>query len=113
MVLIAGCLSVIYGIAAIDNSRVFTGEATLVFSDLSTWGWVHLIIGILQLIAAFSIWSRHMYGRIIGVATAAVSAIALLLFVNAFPWAAFGVFVIDMLVIYGLVVYGGDPDRAA
>lgn len=114
MILIAGFLNVIYGIAAIDNSAFFSGESRFViFDDLNTWGWIHTIIGVLQLIAAFSIWNRHPFGRFIGVATAAVSAIAILLFINANPLGAFAIFVIDLLVIYGLVAYGGRDKAAA
>jgi hypothetical protein len=112
MILIAGFLNVIYGIAALDDSSFFVeGNRFIIFDDLNTWGWVHLIVGLLQLVAAFSIWSRHAYGRVIGVATATVSAITILLFVNAAPFAAFSIFVLDLLVIYGLVAYGGRQDR--
>ncbi len=70
-------------------------------------------VGLFQLVAAFSIWNRHAFGRLIGVVSASVSAIAILMFVNAAPWAAFAIFILDLLVIYGLVVYGGRRDQAA
>ena len=108
MIGIAGVLNVIYGIAAIDGSSFFTDEGRhIVFDDLNTWGWILLLVGLLQMIGAFSIWSRHMYGRIIGVLTATLSAVSILLFVNAFPFAAFMLFIIDLLVIYGLIAHGG------
>lgn len=113
MILIAGILNVIWGIAAIDGSSFFTDEGRyVIITDLNAWGWFFLIVGILQLVGAFSIWSRHMYGRIIGVLTAGVSAILILFTVNAFPFAAFMLFIIDLLVIYGLVAHGGRT-RAA
>lgn len=108
MILIAGFLNVIWGIAAIDGSSFFTDEGRyVIFTDLNAWGWFFLIVGVLQLIAAFSIWNQHAFGRVIGIATAAASAIIVLFSVNAFPFAAFMLFIIDILVIYGLVVYGG------
>ena len=114
MILIAGFLNCIYGIAALDDSSFFVeGNRFVLFDDLNTWGWIHLIIGLVQLVAAFSIWNRHAFGRVIGVVSASVSAIAILMFINAAPWAAFAIFLIDLLVIYGLVVYGGREDRAA
>jgi uncharacterized membrane protein HdeD (DUF308 family) len=112
MILIAGFLNVIYGIAAIDNSAFFTDEGRyVIFDDLNTWGWFLLIVGVLQLFAAFSIWSRNPYGRVIGIATASFSALLILFTVNAYPFAAFMLFIIDLLVIYGLVAHGGR-DRA-
>jgi hypothetical protein len=114
MILFAGILNVIWGIAAIDGSSFFTDEGRyVIITDLNAWGWFFLIVGILQLIAAFSIWNRHMYGRIIGVLTAGLSAIFILFTVNAFPFAAFMLFIVDLLVIYGLVVHGGRSRTAA
>jgi hypothetical protein len=115
MILIAGFLNLVYGIAAIDNSAFFSSEGSryVIFDDLNTWGWIHLLIGIVQLIAAFSIWNRHSFGRFIGVLSASISAVAILLFINANPLAAFSIFVIDLLVIYGLVVYGGRQGAEA
>ena len=108
IIMILGFMNTIWGIAAIDGSSFFTDEGRfVVFDDLNTWGWFLLIVGIAQLFAAFSIWSGNTYGRVIGVATASVNAIVLLFTVNAFPFAAFMLFLADILVIYGLVVYGG------
>ena len=56
MLLIAGVLNVLYGIAAIDNANVFTKNARYVFADLNTWGWFVLVLGVVQLFAAFAIW---------------------------------------------------------
>ena len=52
LLVILACFNLIYGIAAIANSHVFTANAHYVFGDLRTWGWITLIIGLLQLLAA-------------------------------------------------------------
>jgi hypothetical protein len=109
-----GFMNTVWGIAAIDGSSFFTDEGRyVIFDDLNAWGWFLLIVGVMQLVAAFSIWNRHAYGRIIGVATATVNAMILLFTVNAFPFAAFMLFLADLLVIYGLIVYGGRQGAAA
>lgn len=113
MVMLAGFLNFVYGIAAIDGSAFFTDEGRyVIFDDLNTWGWFLLIVGVLQLAAAVSIWNRHAFGRVIGIATASLSALMVLFTVNAYPFAAFMLFIIDVLVIYGLAVYGGRPRSA-
>lgn len=113
MLMIAGFLNAIWGIAAIDDSAFFTDEGRyVIFDNLNTWGWFLLIIGVLQLIAAFSIWNRQTFGRVFGIACAGVNAMVLLFTVNAFPFAAFMLFIVDVLVIYGLVVYGGRQRTA-
>ncbi len=112
MLMFAGVLNFIWGIAAIDNSSFFSDQGRyVIFNDLNTWGWFFLIVGVLQLLAAFSIWNGGTYGQIFGIACAAANAAILLFTVNAFPFAAFMLFIVDMLVIYGLSVYGGSIRR--
>jgi hypothetical protein len=107
LILMAGILNTIGGIAAIDDANFYTAEAHYQFGDLNTWGWIILVIGILQLFAAFSIWSGGEYGRWIGVLSATANALAQLFFISAFPLWSLAIFSLDLLVIYGLVVYGG------
>lgn len=108
MLFLAGVINAIWGIAAIDNSAFFTDEGRYVlFDDLNTWGWFFLIVGILQVAAAVSIWNGGAFGAMFGVFAAGLNAMILLFTVNAFPIAAFMLFIVDLLVIYGLLVYGG------
>ena len=57
MLFIAGVLNVIYGVAAIGDSGFFAHDQKYILSNLNTWGWVNLVLGALQLFAAFSLWS--------------------------------------------------------
>lgn len=113
MVMVAGVLNVIYGIAGIGNAHWLEANTNYVFSNLKTWGWIVLIVGVVQLIAAFSIWAGNEFGRWIGVISAGLNSIVMLMFIPAYPFGALAVFAIDILVIYGLVVYGGRPGAAS
>jgi hypothetical protein len=108
MIMMVGVLNIIWGIAAIDQATFFVQDAKYVFSDLQTWGWIILILGGLQLAAAFSIWAGGGYGRWFGIASATVNAIAALLSIPAYPFWSLAIFAVDVLVIYGLAAYGGD-----
>ena len=108
MIAIAGALNIIWGIAAIGNSKFFTHNATYVLSDLKTWGWILLIIGVAELGAAFSITVGGQFGRWFGIAAASLNAIAVLMSISAYPFWALCLFAVDILVIYGLVAYGGQ-----
>jgi hypothetical protein len=113
MILIAGALNVIYGFAAIDNSSFFVeGNRFVLFDDVNTWGWIHLIVGIVQVLAAFSIFQRHPFGRFIGILTAGLNLIVVLLWITALPVGGLILALIDILIIYGLVAYGGRPAEA-
>jgi hypothetical protein len=65
--MLGGVLNLIYGIAAISNSNFFVHNTRYVFSDLKTWGWIALIIGVLELFAAFSLTSGKAFGRWFGI----------------------------------------------
>ena len=108
MIMTVAVLNIIWGIAAIGNSSFFVQGSRYIFSELNTWGWIVLIIGALQLAAAFSIWAGGAFGRWFGIAVASLNAIAALLSIPAYPVWAFAVLALDVLVIYGLAVYGGD-----
>jgi hypothetical protein len=107
MLAVVGTLNIIYGIGAIDDSRVYVGEATYVFGDLNTWGWFLVIIGAVQLLTAFGIWSGNELARWLGVFAASANALLQVLFMPAFPFLAMTLFAVDILVIYGLIAYGG------
>ena len=122
MLLIVGVLNVIYGIGAIADSRFFVQDQKYILGNLSTWGWVTLLIGLLQFFAAFSLWSGGMYGRAVAVLAAGLSAIGALLSIPAYPLWSLAIFAVDIIIIHQVVRYGAAgaggvdtprPERAA
>jgi hypothetical protein len=113
MLLIAGVLNVIYGIAAIGDSKFFINDSKYILSNLNTWGWITLIIGVIQLLAAFSLWSGNLYGRIIGIGAAGLSAIAALLSIPAYPFWSLAIFAIDIVIIHQIATRGTEGRRIA
>ncbi len=85
LLLVAGVLNIIYGIAAIGDSKFFTENATYILSGLHTWGWILLIIGVLELVAAFSLFSGAEFGRWFGIFIASLNAIGALLSIPGAP----------------------------
>ena len=106
MLFVVGALNVIYGIAAIGDSKFFVQDQKYILSNLNTWGWVTLIIGALQLLAAFSLWSGNLYGRVIAILVASLSAVAALLSIPAYPFWSLAIFAIDIIIIYQVSLYG-------
>jgi hypothetical protein len=99
------------GIAAIAGAHVYVANANYVFSDLSTWGWIILILGVLQGVAALGLTSGSELARWFAIACAAVNSIGQLMFIPAFPFWGIAMFAIDLLIIYALAVYGGSRLR--
>jgi hypothetical protein len=110
LLLIAGTLDIIYGIAAISDAHFFTDAGShFVITSLNGWGWITLLIGIVLLTAGFSLFTGGVYGRVIGIVGASLGAIESLLAVGGQnPWWALGVFAICLWVLHGLVVFGED-----
>jgi hypothetical protein len=102
--LLGGVLNVIYGIAAISNSKFFLNETKYIISDLKTWGWIVLIIGILELFAAFSLLSGKTFGRWVGLIVGSLNAISALLSIPAYPLWSLAIFALSLWIIYGLAV---------
>jgi hypothetical protein len=108
---LAGTFNALQGILAIGDSRVFVGETTFVFSNLNTWGWIVLLLGVAQLLAAFAVVSGSEFARWFGIACAGVNAIGQLFWISAYPFWALAIFAVDILIIYALAVYGGSRLR--
>jgi hypothetical protein len=108
---LVGTFNLLEGILAIANSRVYTAHQTFVFSNLNTWGWIVLILGVFQLVAAFSLFGGSELARWFGVLVAGVNAIGQLYYVPAYPIWSLMLFSVDILIIYGLVAYAGRQLR--
>jgi|SRR5690242_8975613 hypothetical protein len=109
----AAALNIIDGIVALSKSNFFVADAEYVFSDLRTWGWIVLAFGIAQGLGALALMNRNQLARWFAIAVAAVNAVIQLTWIQAYPFWSLTIFALDILVIYGLAVYGGrhDPDR--
>jgi len=99
---IAGVLNIIWGIGAIGDSKFFVNDAKFVVSNLHTWGWVTLILGVIQLGAAVSLLAGHVFGRVIGILASALVAIDALMSINVVPFWSLCVFALAVIVIYEL-----------
>ena len=109
MFVVAAGLNIIPGIAAVSSSHFFVASAHYILSGLNTWGWIAIVFGAVELLAAVSIWSGGAFGRWFGVLVAGVSAV-LAMMIPAYPFWSLTLVAIAFLVIYGLVAYGGKPE---
>jgi uncharacterized membrane protein len=105
MLILVGFFNIIDGIAAISDSKYLVNQ--LLFSNLHAWGWFFLIWGAVQVATGFAIFSGAGWAAIVGIVSAFGNAIAQLSWARAYPVWAIAAIVLDVLVIYGLVVYGG------
>src|SRR3982074_1215467 len=77
--LMVGTLNIIYGIAAVSNAHFFD-NTQYVFSSLHTWGWITIIVGIIQLTGSSAVLREASDERVIGIVAASIGALESLLF---------------------------------
>jgi hypothetical protein len=109
---LAGIWNFLEGILAIADSRVYVADTVFVFSDLNTWGWIVMILGLAEILAALAVASGSQLARWFGIAAAFVNSIGQLYFLPAYPLWAITMVAIDVIIIYALAVYGGSRLRA-
>ncbi len=111
LLLVLGCTNIIEGIAAVNGSAFFAGNAQYMFGDLNSWGWVIWLVGIAQGLTAIAVLVKNQFARWLGVVFALGNALAQLLMIEAYPLWSLALFSLDILVVYGLVVHGGRTYR--
>ena len=113
LLLVIGFFNMIYGIAAIANSHVFVANAHYVVGNLRAWGWITLIISVLQLVAAAGILAGNQLARWFAVAVVGLNAIDMMFFLPAYPFWALTIIAMDVVALYGLCAYGSRQNLEA
>jgi hypothetical protein len=113
LLLVIGFFNMIYGIAAIANSHVFVAGAHYVIGDLRAWGWVTLILSVLQLVAAGGIVMGNQLARWFAVAVVGINAIEMMFFIPAYPFWALVIIAADVVALWGLCAYGSRENLDA
>ncbi len=109
LMMLAGVFQAIAGLVAIfQNQVLLVTPSHLVLMDYTQWGWVHLLIGIVLFLTSFSLMSGHLWGRMVGIALASLSAIANFAYLDAYPWWSLTIIILDVLIIYAIAVHGGE-----
>jgi hypothetical protein len=113
LLLVLACFNLIDGIAAVARSHVFVANAHYVFGDLRAWGWVTLILGALQLLAAAGVLAGNQLARWFAVAVVGLNAISQMLFIPAYPFWSLTIIAVDVVALWGLCVYGSRANLEA
>ncbi|KAA9163607.1 hypothetical protein FPZ12_008855 [Amycolatopsis acidicola] len=109
MMILLGIFGVIQGLVALFNDKYYVvGPEGLLVFDLTGWGWVHLILGALAIVAGFALFSGATWARVTAVVLATINAVAQLAFLSAYPvWGTICI-ALDVLVIWAVIVHGKE-----
>jgi hypothetical protein len=104
MMILLGVFQLIEGLVALFSPTYFlVGEEGLVLSlSFTSWGWTHLLLGVLILAAGFGVMAGQVWARVVGIVLAGLSAVANLVFIAAYPMWSIIVIAVDIAVIFAL-----------
>ena len=110
MMIVAGCFQAIEGLTALFRDRYFVVRPSglIIHVDYTAWGWTHLVIGAVAVVVGAGLLKGNAAARVAGVVIAVLSAIVNLAFLAAAPVWSTIVIAVDVLVVYAIVVHGGE-----
>jgi hypothetical protein len=108
-----GTFNLMYGAAAIAHRHAVFTTARYVFGTLHSWGWITLVLGLAQLLAAAGVLLGNQLARWFGVAVAGLAALAQTLSILAAPWWSLAIIAVNLTALYGLQVYGSSENGDA
>jgi hypothetical protein len=104
---VVGVMNVIWGVAALSNEQYFV-EGGLLWSTLNTWGWIAVVVGVIQLFGAVLVFGRHTLGQIIALVLASLGVIVHFLALGAYPvWSVIAL-VVNGLILWAVTVHGDE-----
>jgi len=113
LLMIAGAFQFFVGLAALVNDETFIVGAEYVYElDTTAWGWIHMLIGVVLVLAGAFLLQGALWARTVVVILAAVSALANFLWLPYQPWWSIILIALNILVIWAVTVHGRDIARA-
>ncbi len=109
MMLMVGVFNLISGMAAVFNDEIFVTAGNLtVLLDVTTWGWVHIVLGLALAGTGLALVSGQTWARVVGVVLVMVNMASQLVALPAYPWWAMIVIAVDVVVLWAIIVHGDE-----
>jgi hypothetical protein len=109
MMLMAGIWQALAGLVAIFQNEFYVATRNYVFQfDATTWGWVHLVVGVVVGLAGLGLLAGQTWARVVGIVLAVLSAIANFLFIPYYPFCSMLIIAVDVFVIWALAAHGRE-----
>ena len=113
MRVLLGVFQAIEGLAAIIDDQYFVVVRGYAFDlDTTTWGWIHLILGLLVAFAGWGLLTGRTWARVVAITAAVLSAIANFFWLPYYPFWALTIITLDIFVIWAVAVHGGELRNA-
>jgi hypothetical protein len=111
LMIMIGIFQALAGLAAIINNRFFVIGREYVYAfSLTTWGWIHLIVGVVILVAGCAILVGKLWARVVGIILALISAVVNFAFIPYYPFWSILIIALDVFVIWALATHGPEAE---
>jgi hypothetical protein len=109
MMIMTGFFQILAGLVAIFENEFYVATRNYIFQlDATTWGWIHLLVGLLVAFAGWSLLSGRTWARVVAITLAVLSAIANFLFIPYYPFWSLLIITLDIFVIWAIAAHGGE-----
>jgi hypothetical protein len=109
MMIMAGVFQALAGLVAIFENEFYVATRNYLFQfDATTWGWVHLVVGLIVAFAGWGLLSGRTWARVVGITVALLSALANFLFIPYYPFWSLLIITLDIFVIWAIAAHGGE-----
>ena len=109
VMIIGGVFNAMEGIVALARNEIYAATPRYLFAfDLTTWGWIQLILGIVVAIAGVGVITGQLWGRLVGITLAALTMLANFAFIPYYPLWSLSIIALNVFVIWALCVYNRD-----
>jgi hypothetical protein len=109
MLIMVGVFQALQGLVAIFENEFYVATRNYTFKfDATTWGWIHLIFGVIMAFAGWGLLSGRTWARTVAIILAVLSAIANFLFIPYYPFWSLLIITLDVFVIWAVAAHGGE-----
>ena len=109
MMIMLGVFQALQGIVALFNDTFYVVGQKWTFSfDITAWGWIHLIVGALVVVAGFFVFQGAVWARAVGIGVAVISAVLNFMWLPYYPLWSLLIIALDVFVIWALAAHGRD-----
>ncbi|HEX5877964.1 MAG TPA: hypothetical protein VF468_06545 [Actinomycetota bacterium] len=109
MMIMTGFFQVLAGLVAIFENEFYVATRNYLFQfDATSWGWIHLLVGLLVAFAGWSLLSGRTWARALAITLAVLSAVANFLFIPYYPFWSLLIIALDVFVIWAIAAHGGE-----
>src|ERR1044071_2271922 len=109
MMLMVGVFQALQGLVAIFENEFYVATRRYLFQfDATTWGWIHLLLGLVVAYAGYGLLTGRTWARVVAITPAVLSAIATFLWLPYYPFWALLIITVDIFIIWAVAVHGRE-----